>query len=842
MKKLLWIKEFIKQGVFMIKKFFKDRLNIIRIIIIIIFLLLSFKLADLQIVKGDYYKKRSENVRTRNVNITAPRGNIVDRYGRVLASNKQSYSVNIVKAQLPDETLNDIALTVINILEQNGDNYKDEIPILLNPIRFTYEDEEKQWKKKYDLPLDATPQEAFRKLKRDYGISYDIVDVEAYSILKNDFDIELPFKLDELMFNFKKEEINWKESNGFDISSTANEVFYGLIEKYKIDLNKYMKEEARKIISVKYLLGQKKYPPYVPVEIATNIKEETRVMIEENKVFIPGVEIMDKPLRKYPNDDFLCHVLGYLGKISPDQEELFQDGYTPQDMIGKSGIEYSMEEYLKGVDGSKQIEVDARGSLIETIDVIEPVPGYTVVLTIGSKLQKTAEDILYKIIEDARNKKPYPETYSGAVVALDVNSGAILAMASEPKFDPNLFASGISNEDWKALQPATADSYAPRPLINNAISYPLPPGSTMKLLTAIAGLNEEKINKKEYINCRGRYTTIPGIAPSDSGGAVHGRIDLVNAIKKSCNYYFFETGRRLGGELFEKYAEKLGFGQYTGIELPYEAKGMVEGPTHKQKLYEGYIDSYLIYTVKLEDEEARNNIKAMMYEKPVSGQSNYQFYNELRKKIRELGVIEDKAIDKIVWYISESRYRPGDVLNAAIGQGLNNATVLQLANYTATVANGGTRYKPYIVEKIISHDGKSILENKPTIVEKIEIAQENLDAIRTGMFKVTNEIGGTGWSSFINTKVPISGKTGTAEAGKYRPDPINNPKFYAKYNDHAWFIAFAPFDKAEIAVAAVVFQGGYGSGSAPITREILEEYLAPEQLGDRILPYGVLLP
>ena len=179
-------------------------------------------------------------------------------------------------------------------------------------------------------------------------------------------------------------------------------------------------------------------------------------MIEENKIFIPGVEIMDKPLRKYPNNDFLCHVLGYLGKISPDQEELFQKGYTPQDMIGKSGIEYSMEEYLKGIDGSKQIEVDAKGSLIDTIDVTEPVPGHTVVLTTGSKLQLVAEDILKKTIEEARNKKPFPETYSGAVVALDVNTGAVLAMASEPKFDSNLFASGISNEDWKALQPATA--------------------------------------------------------------------------------------------------------------------------------------------------------------------------------------------------------------------------------------------------------------------------------------------------------------------------------------------------------------------------------------------------
>ncbi len=581
----------------MLKKFFGDRLNIIKIIIVFIFFVISFKLADLQIVKGDYYKKKSENVRTRNISITAPRGNIVDRYGRILATNKQSYSVNIVKADTPDEVLNDIALAVINILEQNDDKYKDEIPILLNPIRFTFHEEEMRWKEKYSIPENATAAEAFRRLKEDYGISYDTIDVESYSILKNDYEVELPFKIGEYEFSYKKEELRWKKNNGFEEGDTAEEIFYELISKYKIDLNKYTMEEARKIMAVKYLLSQKKYPTYVPVEIAANIKEETRVRIEENKIFLPGVQIMDKPLRKYPNNDYASHILGYLGKISPEQEDLFQKGYNPQDMIGKSGIEYSMEQYLKGTDGSKQIEVDAKGSLIDTIDVNEPIPGGTVVLTIGSKLQQAAQNALKKAIEEARNKKPYPQTFSGAVVAIDVNTGEILAMASEPQFDPNLFAAGITNDDWKALQPATDDRYAPRPLINNAISYPLPPGSTMKMMTATAGLGEKKIYTKEYITCKGRYTTIPGVAPSDAGGSVHGAINLVNAIKKSCNYYFFETGRRLGGELFEKYAVKFGLGEYTGIELPFEAKGMVEGPMHKVKLYEGYIDSYLTYTV-----------------------------------------------------------------------------------------------------------------------------------------------------------------------------------------------------------------------------------------------------
>ncbi|SHJ00676.1 penicillin-binding protein 2 [Lutispora thermophila] len=826
----------------MLKKYFKDRLNIIKLITFFIFALMIFKLADLQIVKGDYYKQRSETVRTRNINITANRGKIVDRYGKLLAGNKQSYSLSILKTNVPDETVNDIALAVVNILEQNGDKYKDEIPILMNPIRFSYEDEEMQWKQKYNIPVDATPEEAFRKLREDYNIPKDTIDIEAYSTLQNQYEVELPFKIDEYEYSYKKEEKKWKVKNGFTEDDTAWDVFNKLAEKYKIDLATYSVEQARKIMAVKYLLKQNKYPAYEPIEIATNISDETRAMIEENKIYLPGVQIMSKPLRYYPNGDFASHILGYLGKISSDLEELMEKGYTPQDMIGKSGIEYSMEEYLKGTDGSMQIEVDAKGTLIDTIAEVEPMPGDTVVLTIASKLQKVAEESLKNTINDVRNKKPYPQTYSGAVVAIDVNTGEILAMASEPKFDPNLFASGISSKDWASLQPATDDRYAPKPLINNAISYPLPPGSTFKMLTATAGLTENKIGINESIICRGRYTGVAGVSPSDSHGAVHGATNLLKAIKVSCNNYFFETGRRLGGELFEKYAELYGFGQYTGIELPFEAKGMVEGPKHKQKLYEGYIDSYLTYTVKLQDEEAKNKIKAMIYEKPAEGQTNYLFYKEMRGRIRELGVTEDRHIDKIIWYVTESKYRPGDVLNAAIGQGLNNVTPLQLACYVATIANGGTRYKPHIVSKVIAYDGTVKLEKKPEVVQKLDIDPADLEAIKRGMLAVTTESGGTARSTFADSKILVAGKTGTAEAGKYRPDPVNNPKLYVDYNDHSWFVGFAPYENPQIAVVAVVFQGGFGSGAAPIARAIIEEYLASEDVQDYVVPYNELQP
>lgn len=812
----------------MIKKYFKDRLDIIRAVTVLICLVIVFRLADLQIVKGEYYWKKSETIRTRNISVTAPRGPLVDRYGRIIAGNKQSYSVNIMKTEVPQETLNDIALSVINIVEQNGDTYKDEIPIMINPIRFTFQDDEMNWKNKYGIASDATAKQAFQKLRADYEIPADMIDVEAYEVLKEQ-NVELPFDIKDFVFDFKKSEVKWKESNGFQAQETAEEVLEELCRKYKIPRDKYDDEKVKKILAVKYLVGQNKYKAYEPVEIATNVKNVTRAKIEENKIFLPGVEIMQKPLRYYPNGDFAGHIIGYMSKIGSELEELSKQGYTPQDMVGKSGIEYSMEKYLKGQNGSKQIEVDVRGTLINTLNEKDPTPGDTVFLTIDTKLQRIAEESLKNTIEEIRSgkgkDKPYPNATSGAVIAIDVNTGKILAMASEPKFDPNLFAAGISSEDWKMLQPTSKDVYAPKPLINNAISATLPPGSTMKMVTAVAGLEGNVITPKEIIVDKGYYTAIPGISPScavwKTRGIAHGPQNVLLAIKNSCNYFFFEVGRRMGGEAFEKYAVRFGFGQKTGIELLSEREGNVEGPEHKKALYKKYMRSYLSNTLKIEDKSIREEIVAFIDNNPGTRQ--------IRNRLKELGVTESKAIDRIIRYVNDSKYRPGEVLNAAIGQGLNDVTPLQMANYIATLTNGGIRYKPYLVEKVIAYDGTVKLQKQPEVMDRVDIEPANLEAIKKGMYAVNNEIGGTARSTFIGSKVVISGKTGTAEAGK-------------GYDPHAWFVAFAPYEKPEIAVAVLIFQGGHGNYPAPVTRAIIEAYLAPEEAKDIISVDNDLIP
>lgn len=810
------------------QKYFKDRLGIIRVVTVLAFMVMAFRLADLQIVKGEYYREKSETIRTRNMPVTAPRGSIVDRYGRLLAGNKQSYSVNIMKTDVSQKNLNEIALSVINIIEKNGDSYKDEIPILLNPTRFSFQEDELNWKRKHAIPDNATARQAFQKLRSDYGVPLDMTDAEAYDVLKGR-SVELPFDVNDFQFDYEKVERKWKESNGFDKDATAAEVFEKLRIKYEVPINNYVDDDAKKILAVKYLVGLNEYKAYEPVEIAVNIKNETRAQIEENKIFIPGVEIIQKPLRYYVNNGIASHVIGYMGKIGDELQGLLKMGYTPQDMIGKSGIEYSMEKYLKGKNGSKQIEVDVKGNLIDTLNGAEPTPGDTVFLTIDSKLQKIAEDSLKKTMEEIRSgkgkDKPYPGATSGAVVAIDVNTGKILAMASEPDFDPNMFSAGISKDDWKALQPESKDVYSPKPLINNVISATLPPGSTMKMVTGTAGLESKAITPSETIVDKGIYTAIPGASPSSplwrKYGMTQGPQDIRLAIKNSNNYFFYEVGRRIGGKLFEEYATKFGFGQKTGIELPSESTGSVEGPEYKKSIYKRYISSYLTNNLKIENNNIREEITAYIDNNPGS--------TKIKDRLRELGITDIKAIDRIINYINDSVYRPGEILNAAIGQGLNDVTPLQLANYVATLANGGTRYKPYVVDKVIGYDGTIKLSKQPEVLDKINIAPQNLEALKQGMFKVTNEAGGTARSVFTGSKVVISGKTGTAQAG-------------TGYDDHAWFEAFAPYEKPEIAVAVLIFQGGHGNYAAPVARAIIESYLAPEDSNDNAIAVNQIMP
>jgi penicillin-binding protein 2 len=266
---------------------------------------------------------------------------------------------------------------------------------------------------------------------------------------------------------------------------------------------------------------------------------------------------------------------------------------------------------------------------------------------------------------------------------------------------------------------------------------------------------------------------------------------------------------------------RFGFGERTGIELPSEYKGSVEGPEHKKAQYKRYLENYLINNMKINDTKILDEIKGYIDNNPGTRQ--------IRARLKELGITDSKAVDRVLRYIGESKYQPGNVLNATIGQGLNDVTPLQLTDAISTLVSGGTRFRPYIVDKVVGYDGTVKFAKQPEVVDKIEISPVNLDAIKKGMYSVTNEAGGTARSAFAGSKVVISGKTGTAEAGK-------------GYDSHAWFVAFAPYEKPEIAVGVLIFQGGHGNYPAPVARAIIEAYLAPEAAEDNIFPDNDIIP
>ncbi len=815
------------------KKFFNNRINILLLIIVLVGLSLILKLADLQIVHGEAYREKSELLRTRKVVVEAPRGNITDKYGRVMAGNSQNYSIKIVKMGLDSKTQNEMALYLSKLITKNGDEVIDDVPIDINPIKFRFKDDEIAWMKKNRIPMNYSAEQAFAKLRLDNNISPKILDVEAYDILKNEMGISIPFDLYNMEYNSVYSEIRWKKQNSIPENATAEEALDKLFENLYISKTEYSLLDARKILSIRYLLSLNKYKAFEPVEISKNVTEKTRAEVEENRYFLPGVEVVMTPVRNYPYNKLACHILGYMGRIGEEVDE--ELGYQPDAMVGKSGIEDSMESYLKGKNGEKQVEVDVKGNLINTVSDLPPTPGNTVFLTIDLKLQKIAEEALKKNINDIRKGipklgiKPYTHAYSGSVVAMEINTGKILAMVSIPEYDPNLFSNGISSKNWEALQPTSDSIYAPRPLVNIAISSPQAPASTMKMVSALAGLQSGAITVNEKILDRGLYTAIPGVTPScliyKLYHRTHGYVDVSDAIKSSCNFFFFEVGRRMGGATFEKYAKKLGFGDYTGIELPNEYKGRIEGPESKLEFFKAYLKSYVVNGLKITNEANINEIIGYLDNSPGG--------TTIRKRMKEMGFSNPEIADRVLRFVTESAWMPGDVLNAVIGQGMDSATTLQMATCVSTLVNGGTRYKPYIVDKIVSFDGETVLQKKPEVAEKLNMKPEYVEAIKKGMYAVTNEQGGTASSYFTNSTIHISGKTGTAEAGKYRPDPVNKPDYYLYYDNHGWFVAFAPYDKPKIAIAINVLEGGHGNYTAPVAISIIEAYLAPKKVNDK---------
>ncbi len=496
--------------------------------------------------------------------------------------------------------------------------------------------------------------------------------------------------------------------------------------------------------------------PFTPVRVKSNVARETAFIIEEQRLQLPGVIVEIEPLREYISGTLFAHITGYVGHI-PEQEldSYVGDGdsdYDANDIVGLTGVELAYEDELRGDKGQSHVEVDVTGRELQTIGTqVDPLPGHNLVLTLDADLQATITEILEQGIRDAGSE-------SGVVVAMDPRNGEILAMVSLPSYDANLFIGGIAEEDYALL------SDDPRhPLVNHAISGQYPPGSTFKVVTAAAGLQQGTVTRSSTIFCPGTIWIPHRFAPDDPELAQafncwlktgHHSISMVEAIAQSCDIYFgvlaggYGEFEGIGQAALAQYALYFGLGEPTGVDLPGETGGLVPDATWKRLTY---------------------------------GET---------------------------WVT-------GDTYNAAIGQGFILTTPLQILNATAAVANGGELYRPQVVREIRDADGNVVRAFTPRLVRSVPVSDESLAMVREGMRAAVTH--GTAMSANLGG-VAVAGKTGTAEFPGQRDWEGNLPT-------HAWFTAFAPYDDPEIALVVFVEGGGEGSlVSVPMAAEILAYY------------------
>lgn len=670
----------------------------------------------------------------------------------------------------------------------------------------------------------------------------------------------------------------WYNDNKIDENSTTKEAFEKLKEKYKIskELSSY---ESRSILLLYELLNKQGHMAYQPINIAYGIKDTTVAKIEEGLVDLPGIQVSIEPIRYYPEGTTAAHILGYLGKISqPNEIKKYVDEkrYSPNDIIGKTGVEESYEDTLRGENGIKRVEVDVLGNTTNILDEKKPTPGNNIYLTIDIKLQKVAEKALKQTLEkiqsggtyespwgnyqfgiNKKKGKPYNNATSGAVVVINVKTGEVLASVSYPSYDPNLFATGISNTDWLSLFPENdKDPLAPRPLYNIATQTAVQPGSTFKMVTALAALDKglsptKGIRDMGYIDIGNKRF---GCWIWNQSHGTHGYENVYDALRDSCNYYFYSlpfgrnprTGENLGVKLdiedIVNLSKQLGLNDKTGIEInvPAETSGGVPDPQRKiiitKTLLKNYlrknIQNYIKENVVLDEYEIADMIEDIVswteLEEPLTR-------GEVIRRLTSFGIDPEKRLagereglaDKIKYtYLNQAGWNISDTLNVTIGQGQSSYTPIQMANYIATISNGGYKHKVTLIDNIKNYNNsKTIFENEGKS-EKIELNDySNLEHIKKGMLAVSND--GSMRRVFGGLPVQVGSKTGTAQKSG------TNPSSGETFDDFAWFVAFAPYDDPEIAVASVIFQGGSGGYAGPMTRDIIAEYLGLNAVGTK---------
>lgn len=616
------------------------RYNIITILVYIVGIVLIVQLFNLQIVNGKEYRETSNTRLSRETVVKAARGSIKDRTGNLLVTTKMGFNVDLYKTKIDTATLNKTILNTIRILESNKDKYINNLPIKVNPFEFENQDEETQKK--------------------------------------------------------------WKKGNDINENATAEECFYSLKKEYKIEQEDI--SEAYKIMVVRYEIARNGYSSIRPVTIAKDVSRASAVKLGEQSIYFPGISATTEPLVSYPSGSLASHILGYVGNITQAELDGREDTYGINDVIGKVGIQYVFEEYLRGQNGIKQLDMSVDGNITDEYITKEAVAGSDVILTIDANLQATTEKALANNIKKIASGgfSKTSEAKAGAAVVMNVKTGEILAMASYPDYEPELFVNGISQK--KLDEYNKGDN-----IFNRAISGVYAPGSTFKMITAIAGLETGAITPTEKINDVGVYKKAhePACWIWNSYGMTHGWLNVTDAIIHSCNYFFYEVGYRVTIDNIAKYAKYYGLGQKTNVELPMEEEGVVATRDKaKERGDEWQIGETLSAAI---------------------GQS-YNSYTPIQ----------------MAKYISMLA---------------NGGKPIDVSIVKSVIDVNGNQIPKEEITKFVN--AKLGLEKQEK--EDLNIKKENLEAVLKGMKGVTSEEGGTAYSTFADFNIELGGKTGSAQ-------------------------------------------------------------------------------
>lgn len=667
-------------------------------------------LYQLQILNGAAYYDASQNNNVTYPAVKAARGNILDRYGRVLVSNRECYNLVINTTRLFGDEVDDpnaVILEMVNIVEDSGAEFIDDLPITKSP------------------PFEYTEMTDFqRTLLNAYFDDHDLAE-----------------------------------------DTTAVELMSYFRTRYDID-NTYSAEDMRKISAIRYALNVR----YAINTSSYTFVEDASIDLISDIMGAVGsvIEVESSYVREY-NTQYAAHLLGYIGAMTDVEQEQYMvgdnSGYNYDSMVGKDGVELAFESWLHGTDGKSRVTRNSEGTITSTVYEEDPVPGNHVYLTIDIQLQEAVERALengiiaLQLERDQENAEAIAngtpdevkeDIQGGAAVVVDVNSGNPLAIASYPTFD----ASQVY-ENYAEYLSAEYD-----PLYNRATMGAYAPGSTFKPLVALAALSESIINTETRIDCEGIFSKYAdqGYAPEcwiyTQEQLTHGNDNVSEAIRDSCNYFFYTIADMMGIDIMDEYAADFGLGESTGIEIG-ETIGNMANP-----------DNHLNY-----------DVDAWVY---------------------------------------------GDTVQAGIGQSDSLFTPLQLAEYCAAIANGGTRYSASVLKSVRSFDyTRQLYSGETKVMSTVDSADYNWAAVQYGMYLFTHDINGSSSEayyafnnySYNGESIGVAAKSGTSQLGE---DITNN----------ALFMCYAPYDDPEIAVAIVVERGRAGSALTNIAKDVLDAYFS----------------